>query len=225
MEVLDRTSPTTMDRGVMAIHIQYIFLFFMVTYCRETHELSCDGFNDLFTDAIDLAKRYIYSAPSIVESSQKRTFALEPGVIPTIYLVGTKCRHPPTRRRAISLLREGGLVEAMWDSEGVASVLQRSCEVEEMRAMQSSLSKRNKDSGLPNQESQDLDIDECARFAEITVANEIGAPGVGTLLCARYRHERDGQIELSEYKLDIPGDRKPEQGICSCHEAEANQNQ
>ena len=198
MEAFTRLYEKSSDRAVMAIHIQYLLVLFTLTTCRNVYEMACDDFNDLFQDTITLAERYIHSSPCFADSSRKRTLSLETGVIPTIILVATKCRKPETRSRAIRLLREACMQEAIWDGTPFAIFLQRQSELEldrscvEWSCVESSTINPNV-----------TVIPEHARYIDVVVADEIDEHGRGRLVCARYRHESNGRIELSEHKIHL----------------------
>ena len=134
LDTLAASQNDSSDRATMAIQIQYILVFFTVTTCRDVSEMICDGMQDLFQNAIDLAERYITSAPGYSESLGRRNLSFEAGVIPTIFLVANKCRHPSTRAKAIELLEIGCRQEAMWDGRPFASIMQRLSDLETLRA-------------------------------------------------------------------------------------------
>jgi hypothetical protein len=63
--------------------------------------------------------------------SLKPTFTPEIGIIPVLYIIGAKCRHPVVRREALGILRRQPIREAVWDSLAVARVVERVIEIEE----------------------------------------------------------------------------------------------
>ncbi|KAH9210278.1 hypothetical protein DL95DRAFT_371117 [Leptodontidium sp. 2 PMI_412] len=62
---------------------------------------------------------------------QGRKFSLEPGLVPALYFVATKCRHGVIRRKAIAFVSAARRQEGVWDSAPVAVVLERYVELEE----------------------------------------------------------------------------------------------
>lgn len=52
-------------------------------------------------------------------------------MIPVLYIIGAKCRHPAVRRKALGILRRQPIREAVWDSVVVARVVERIMEIEE----------------------------------------------------------------------------------------------
>lgn len=59
------------------------------------------------------------------------TFSADMGIVPPLFVVATKCRHPGLRRQAIQILRSSARREGMWDSELAARIGQWIMEVEE----------------------------------------------------------------------------------------------
>lgn len=71
-------------------------------------------------------------ASSIIRApKQAFRFSLDPGLVPALYFVASKCRHAIIRRKAISLLSMVPRQEGVWDSAPVVRVLQRYIEIEE----------------------------------------------------------------------------------------------
>ncbi|OAA79679.1 hypothetical protein LEL_03165 [Akanthomyces lecanii RCEF 1005] len=69
-----------------------------------------------------------YSGPS------SPTFTPEIGILPVLYIIGAKCRHPAVRREALRILLRQPIREAVWDSVWTAQVLERVIEIEEGRS-------------------------------------------------------------------------------------------
>jgi hypothetical protein len=191
------------DRAMMAIQIQYVLVFFTVTTCRDVSEMICDGFQDLFENAVDLAKEYITSAPGYSESLGKRNLSFEPGVIPTIFLVASKCRKSTIRAKAIELLDIGCRQEAMWDGRPFASIMQKLSDLESLQAARQCTILRLDATESENSWSEMLLHPEAARFCDVVIAEDFGQFGRCTLFCARYQHESDAQIEIIECEVNF----------------------
>jgi hypothetical protein len=77
----------------------------------------------------------IVSAAEIVAKSTNFPFSfflsLEPGVVMPLFLTAIRCRHPITRRRALTLLRNLNWQEGMWDSHAAAIVAEQIVVAEE----------------------------------------------------------------------------------------------
>ncbi|KAK2019417.1 hypothetical protein LZ32DRAFT_573031 [Colletotrichum eremochloae] len=61
----------------------------------------------------------------------KPSFSADLGIVPPLFVVATKCRHPVIRRQAIQLLRSSARREGMWDSELTARIGQWVATIEE----------------------------------------------------------------------------------------------
>jgi hypothetical protein len=61
----------------------------------------------------------------------KPSFSADLGIVPPLFVVATKCRHPLIRRQAIQLLKSSARREGMWDSELTARIGHWIAEIEE----------------------------------------------------------------------------------------------
>ncbi|TQN68335.1 Aspercryptin biosynthesis cluster-specific transcription regulator atnN [Colletotrichum shisoi] len=61
----------------------------------------------------------------------KPSFSADLGIVPPLFVVATKCRHPVIRRQAIQLLKSSARREGMWDSELTARIGQWVASIEE----------------------------------------------------------------------------------------------
>ncbi|KAL0944016.1 C6 zinc finger domain protein [Colletotrichum truncatum] len=61
----------------------------------------------------------------------KPSFSADLGIVPPLFVVATKCRHPIIRRQAIQLLSSSARREGMWDSELTARIGQWVVNIEE----------------------------------------------------------------------------------------------
>ena len=52
-------------------------------------------------------------------------------MVPILYLLASKCRHPIIRRKAISLLRSGAWREGCWDGHAIARLAEEIVRIEE----------------------------------------------------------------------------------------------
>jgi hypothetical protein len=208
LESLAGRTEIRQERAIMAIQVEYVQIQFFISNCRETREMVCDQFNDVFERAIDIAARYISSGPRFSDTTPKRAFAFEPGVLPTVFLIARKCRVPTVRQRAIDLMRDGCIQEAMWDGKPYATFMQQLAELEESMAQCS----------MPN----DVDVShrlveaipEHARFIDEALVGEVNTLDQPRMICARYRHESDGRIEITEHPVDFSGDKDYMHNIC-----------
>ncbi|KAF6808364.1 C6 zinc finger domain protein [Colletotrichum sojae] len=61
----------------------------------------------------------------------KPSFSADLGIVPPLFVVATKCRHPVIRRQAIQLLSSSARREGMWDSELTARIGHWVADIEE----------------------------------------------------------------------------------------------
>ncbi|RAH66097.1 Zn(II)2Cys6 transcription factor domain-containing protein [Aspergillus aculeatinus CBS 121060] len=94
-------------------------------------EMDYDKFLPQFQQCIALAGEVAAAHHRYVGSSARATFTPEIGLIPVLFIVGVKCRHPVVRRRVLEILRRQPMREAAWDSILTARVVERVIEIEE----------------------------------------------------------------------------------------------
>ncbi|KAH7170007.1 hypothetical protein EDB81DRAFT_150732 [Dactylonectria macrodidyma] len=95
----------------------------LLTACLNTDETIFDDFFPEFTEIVEKTEHLL--------SSSSTKFSIDIGVVPLLYYVALKCRHPRVRRQAIKMLIDYPRREAVWDSLGAACVLEEILTVEE----------------------------------------------------------------------------------------------
>lgn len=89
-----------------------------------------DNFLPQFQQCVALASE-IAAAHQRYAGSSMSTFTPEIGIIPILYIIGAKCRHPIVRREVLGILRRQLTREASWDSVATARVVEQVIEIEE----------------------------------------------------------------------------------------------
>ena len=119
---------TNADETVPALSLRlyHSFLHICKTLCSQGPETRYDAQLPVFSRMIVLAEGL---ARRLENTS--RTVTMEPGLVMALFAVGSKCRHPRVRRRAMHLLRRLKRQEGLWRSDASASMLKRAIEVEE----------------------------------------------------------------------------------------------
>lgn len=56
----------------------------------------------------------------MIKRRMPRKFSIDLCIIPCLFYIAIKCRHPKIRRRAVDLLRKAPRREALWDAEAAA---------------------------------------------------------------------------------------------------------
>lgn len=123
-----------------------------------------------------------YSAPHI-----KPRFAADLGIVAPLFVVGTKCRDPVTRRQAIRLLRTSARREGMWDSAMVAHIASWVMNLEESEtlAMERELGINDGSNEIPRTIPEEkrvmirsVDFDLRTRIADLQVGTRGFLPGM-----------------------------------------------
>ncbi|KDN68660.1 hypothetical protein CSUB01_10957 [Colletotrichum sublineola] len=126
-------------------------ILFLMTYSDSESEF--DVFQFHFKAIVDLASEVVSDeerravakrCPDPIQCPQrhnhtpeyntyhiKPSFSADLGIVPPLFMVATKCRHPVIRRQAIQLLRSSARREGMWDSELAARIGQWVATIEE----------------------------------------------------------------------------------------------
>jgi hypothetical protein len=85
-----------------------------------TDETSFDAFLPDFRSIANLSS---FIHPYLIESSQDSgLYHFDLGMLPALYLVGTRCRDKTVRAKAIDLLYSSPYREGIWDSGAIASI-------------------------------------------------------------------------------------------------------
>lgn len=122
------------------------------------------------------------SPPPEYQESQN-TYMLEYAILPTLFLICQKCRSPPLRHQALNLLRTANRREgAQWSGEWAMYA-------ESLITLEETLAAGQRPNGI---------VPEKARYMDVLI--EDVAPSEVGMICARYRHESDGWLEVSEYR-------------------------
>ncbi|OGM49884.1 Zn(II)2Cys6 transcription factor, partial [Aspergillus bombycis] len=116
------------DEDPNLMRIWYIIGKMYVAVPPDGPECVWDQFRAEFKTIISLAEDYLLR---MRKSSQKRTFSFDLGIVSPLYIVGVRCRHINTRRRAIWLLETCERREILWDSTITGMTARRVMEFEE----------------------------------------------------------------------------------------------
>ncbi|KAI6080664.1 hypothetical protein F4821DRAFT_273694 [Hypoxylon rubiginosum] len=93
-------------------------------------EMEYDNYLPQFQQCVALAGD-VAAAHEQYSGSLQPTFTPEVGIVPVLYIIGVKCRHPVVRRQVLSILRRQSIREAIWDSISAARVVERVIQIEE----------------------------------------------------------------------------------------------
>ena len=169
-------------RSLILLELQHFYAYILLSTCQTTKEIVCDTFNESFYRVIQVSRQYLDLQSA--RGGAVPVFALDSGIIPALYLTAYKCRCPRIRREAISLMVQAPCQEGMWDGKMIAKFMTKVVELEEGRAGRFVL--------------ESFDVEEAARCSDILVLFHSEKVGWGRLVCARYRHESDGELVIWE---------------------------
>ncbi|KAF7169809.1 hypothetical protein CNMCM5623_002421 [Aspergillus felis] len=117
---------------VSLLRLQHTIARTLLSCCGPGREMDYDNFLPQFQQCVALAGD-IAAAHERYSESLRPTFTPGIGIIPLLYIIGVKCRHPMVRREVLSILRRQPTQEAVWDSISAARVVERVIQIEEGR--------------------------------------------------------------------------------------------
>ncbi|PNP51244.1 hypothetical protein THARTR1_08148 [Trichoderma harzianum] len=115
---------------ISLLRLQYLITWTLLSSYGPGREMEYDNYLPQFQQCVALADDVV-AAHGRYSRSLKPTFTPEIGVLPVLYIIGVKCRHPVVRRKVSSILRRQPIREAIWDSISAAGVIERVIEIEE----------------------------------------------------------------------------------------------
>lgn len=115
---------------VPLLRLQHTIAWTLLSSSGPGGEMEYDNFLTQFQQCVVLAGD-LAAVHERYSGSLKPTFTPEIGIIPVLYIIAAKCRHPVVRREALGILRRQPIREAVWDSLVVARVVERIIEIEE----------------------------------------------------------------------------------------------
>ena len=210
----------------MLMRIQHFLSAMTLKTCLETRESIWDCFMDEYVSTLDLTERFLGDPTEEVQrepgehipgAEPQRSFSLDMGILPAIFLVCLKCRSSGVRRRAIELLHSARRREGMLWSPAMASFAATIVKLEEERT-------RFLQGCAPASEGLGMsEIPEEARFVDVVIAGETSSSI--RVVCGRFAHESRGELELLEYRRTDPdifvvGLNAPSQSIVTGHRLE-----
>lgn len=117
-------------RLISLLRLQYTVVWILISVSGPGSEMEYDNFLPQFQQCVALASD-VMAAHEPGSGSLKATFTPEVGLVPVLFIVGAKCRHPIVRREVLRILRHRPIREAVWDSRYAARVIERVVEIEE----------------------------------------------------------------------------------------------
>ncbi|XXH04607.1 hypothetical protein Hte_011024 [Hypoxylon texense] len=120
------------SRLVSLLRLQYTIVWILLRSYGPGpgREMEYDKYLPQFQQCVTLAGD-VAAAHERYSGSLQPTFTPEVGIVPVLYIIGVKCRHPVVRRQVLSILRRQSIREAIWDSISAARVVERVIGIEE----------------------------------------------------------------------------------------------
>lgn len=120
-------------RAAQQLQIQHLAGYIHLSVAASDEATSYDKFLPGFLRIVSLCSALLTPSDTPTNSKHPRPkkFLYEHGVIPSLYLVGYKCREPIVRRQAHSLLACIRRKEGVWESDLMAKVVEHIIAVEE----------------------------------------------------------------------------------------------
>ena len=177
------------------MQIQHFSSLFSLLTSLSTAEVSTDKFSSSFSEILDLIEDYLRGTRSAkpnddLEREPWKSFSLERGLLPALYLVCLKCRVSGLRYRALELLRGANRREGLCWSGAIITYAESLVLLEERRAVELS--------GSTSRHCEELEIPEAARFLD-SVVEGVGYHEI-RVVCGRIQHERHNELEVVEYR-------------------------
>jgi len=188
------------DQISLLTQIRYFASWLTISTCQETREVAVDRFEPDFVRILDMAEmyfRHVSPQPLPTRPSHLRYavgLSFEGGILPALHLIACKSRSSAIRRRAAEILVAADRQEGTCYSGIIGLIVGSAAELEEDRT------RKLQSNTMPPTSNFTCDqIPEEARFADSVIEGGPGSPPKFKLVCARYTHDRDGQIEVVEY--------------------------
>lgn len=110
------------------VRLQSTIAWILLDSYGPGRELEYDAFLPQFQQCVALAGDV---HAKYYTGTTRPTFKPEIGILPVLYIIGVKCRHPMVRREVLNILRRKTIREAIWESRSVARIVERVIEIEE----------------------------------------------------------------------------------------------
>ncbi|PWY78331.1 hypothetical protein BO70DRAFT_338872 [Aspergillus heteromorphus CBS 117.55] len=134
LSLFEQGNPYTTDPEAYPLasllRLQHTIAWILLRCYGPGREMAYDDFLPQFQQCVAFAGD-VAAAHERYSGSLKPTFTPEVGIIPVLYMIGVKCRHPVVRREVLGILRRQRMREAVWDSISAARVVERVIEIEE----------------------------------------------------------------------------------------------
>lgn len=112
----------------LLLEIQHLTASILAAAGPSSQEIVFDSFEESFSRIVTL------TSPLLLTNTPKDAGPsfpdFETGILPHLYFVASRCRHPVLRREALCLLRKGPRQEGIWHRDMLAGIAERIMDVE-----------------------------------------------------------------------------------------------
>ncbi|KAI1364059.1 hypothetical protein F5Y08DRAFT_328917 [Xylaria arbuscula] len=115
---------------ISLLRLQYTMAWTYLSSFGPGREMEYDAFLPQFEQCVAMASD-VAAAHEQYSGSLKPTFTPEIGIVPLLYIIGAKCRHPRVRREVLGILGRQPIREAAWDSIQATKVVELIIKIEE----------------------------------------------------------------------------------------------
>lgn len=118
--------------GAILLEIEHLTASILVSAGISSPETIFDAFEDDFGRIVALASRVASTTKSWSSQDADALLpAFDTDILPPLYVVASRCRHPLIRRQALDLLRQGPRQEGYWHRGILSSIAERIMNLEE----------------------------------------------------------------------------------------------
>lgn len=151
-EILQGTATTTTEPAIAILSMWREAIGVMIETGGVKDEAAHDGYITTYAKIVRLAEDAIEArkpSDSAAPAKEKPVvaFTADMGLVPVLYYTAIKCRHLPTRQRALALLKENPRREGIWDGQGAAAVASEVVRVEEEAQRSGNGAEKNPNNG------------------------------------------------------------------------------
>ncbi|KAK4493664.1 hypothetical protein PRZ48_014849 [Zasmidium cellare] len=132
------------DAMVSILMMYYLSCIILMASRLSVYESIHDDYTHHYEEIVRFAEIYYKSR------SEQPNFTFEPGAVPILWMVATKCRVPSLRRKALSLIKKAPLKECMWARDSVVDFASRVIAIEEGLSSPSNYSGSHESSTPPS---------------------------------------------------------------------------
>ena len=120
------------QQAAIILEIQQITGSILASAGAFTQETIFDSFEHSFSRIVSLAFDLTTSSSEKLQDAESTFPSFDMGILPPLYFVASRCRHPLIRRQALHLLRKGPSQEGIWNKLMLSNIVERLMNLEEV---------------------------------------------------------------------------------------------